>query len=60
MLEQLTIFEKTYQLILWLYPAVRKFPKAQRFVLGQQIENTALETLGRPAHRRLAGQIIIN
>ena len=45
MLEQLTIFEKTYQLILWLYPAVRKFPKAQRFVLGQQIENTALDIL---------------
>ncbi len=45
MLDQLVIFEKTYQLILWLYPAVRKFPKAQRFVLGQQIENTALEIL---------------
>src|SRR3989344_2517343 len=45
MLEQLTIFEKTYQLILWLYPAVRKFPKAQRFVLGQQIENTSLDIL---------------
>lgn len=45
MLEQLTIFEKTYQFILWLYPAVHKFPKAQRFVLGQQIENTALDIL---------------
>jgi four helix bundle protein len=45
MLDQLTIFEKTYELILWLYPAVRKFPKAQRFVLGQQIENTALDIL---------------
>jgi four helix bundle protein len=45
MLDQLTIFEKTYELIRWLYPAVRKFPKAQRFVLGQQIENTALDIL---------------
>ena len=30
MLDQLTIFEKTYELIRWLYPAVRKFPKAQQ------------------------------
>ena len=45
MLDQLTIFEKTYQLILWLYPTVRKFPKAQRFVLGQQIENVSLDIL---------------
>src|SRR3989338_7480381 len=45
MLEQLTIFEKVYQLVLWLYPTIQKFPKAQRFVLGQQIENTALDIL---------------
>ena len=45
MLDQLVIFEKAYELIRWLYPAVRKFPKAQRFVLGQQIENTALDVL---------------
>ena len=31
--------------MLWLYPTVSKFPKAQRFVLGQQIENTALDIL---------------
>jgi len=45
MLNQLTIFEKTYQLVLWLYPTVNRFPKIQRFVLGQQIENTALDIL---------------
>ncbi len=45
MIDQLAIFEKTYQLILWLFPTVHKFPKAQRFVLGQQIENTALDLL---------------
>ncbi|MCX6788138.1 MAG: diversity-generating retroelement protein Avd [Candidatus Kaiserbacteria bacterium] len=42
MFEQLPIFEKTYQIIRWLYPTINKFPKSQRFVLGQQIENTAL------------------
>ena len=45
MLQDLVIFEKVYQLVLWLYPTVSKFPKAQRFVLGQQIENTALDIL---------------
>jgi len=39
------IFQKTYDLILWLYPAINKFPKSQRFVLGQQIENTVLDVL---------------
>ncbi|MDP2649132.1 MAG: diversity-generating retroelement protein Avd [bacterium] len=45
MLQDLVIFEKVYQLVRWLYPTVSKFPKAQRFVLGQQIENTALDIL---------------
>lgn len=45
MFEQLPIFEKTYQITRWLYPTINKFPKSQRFVLGQQIENTALSVL---------------
>jgi len=45
MLWNLPIFEKTYELILWLYPTVNKFPKSQRFILGQHIENTILEIL---------------
>ena len=45
MYKNLAIFEKTYDLILWLYPTINKFPKSQRFVLGQQIENAALELL---------------
>jgi four helix bundle protein len=45
MYKNLAIFEKTYDLILWIYPTVNKFPKSQRFVLGQHIENTTLELL---------------
>jgi len=45
MFQNLSIFEKTYELILWLYPAVNKFPKKQRFVLGQHISNTTLKIL---------------
>lgn len=42
---ELSVFEKTYELILWLYPTVNKFPKSQRFVLGQRIETAALGIL---------------
>ena len=42
MFQNLPIFEKIYELILWLYPTVNKFPKSQRFVLGERIENTIL------------------
>ena len=45
MFQNLKIFEKTYELILWLYPTVNKFPKSQRFVLGQRIENAILKIL---------------
>jgi hypothetical protein len=43
--KDLALFEKIYELILWLYPTVNKFPKSQRFVLGQHIENLILELL---------------
>lgn len=45
MFQNLAIFEKTYELILWLYPTVNKFPKSQRFVLGQRMETAILEIL---------------
>ncbi|OGM90604.1 hypothetical protein A2755_03555 [Candidatus Wolfebacteria bacterium RIFCSPHIGHO2_01_FULL_48_22] len=45
MLQNLVIYQKTYDLLLWLYPVVNKFPKSQRFVLGQHIENKALDLL---------------
>jgi len=33
------------EVLLWIFPKVNTFPKKQRFVLGQQIENTGLEIL---------------
>jgi four helix bundle protein len=45
MLHELMIFQKTYDMIQYLYPMVNKFPKSQRFVLGQRIENMALGIL---------------
>lgn len=46
----LVIFQKTYDLILWSYPVINQFPKTQRFVLGQQIESTLVIILKKMIH----------
>ena len=42
-MDELIIYQKVYDLILYLFPIVNRFPKSQRFVLGQQIENSLVE-----------------
>ena len=37
--------EKVYQFLLWLIPTVEKFPRGQRFLLGDRIQTTALDVL---------------
>lgn len=34
-----------HQFLLWLVPTIDKFPRAQKFVLGDRIENAALDVL---------------
>lgn len=36
--------EKCYQFLLWLIPTLEKFPKSQKFLLGDRIQNLALST----------------
>ncbi len=45
MLDDLIVYQKTYDLTLWLFPIINSFPQKQRFVLGQQIENEAVELM---------------
>lgn len=45
MVDDLIVFQKVYDLILYAYPIINKFPKSQKFVLGQQIGNYLLEIL---------------
>ena len=45
MIKELKILEKQDELILWTYPMISKFPQKQRFVLGQQLQNSMLEIL---------------
>lgn len=39
------IYTKMLEVVLWLFEKINTFPKKQRFVLGQQIENSALTCL---------------
>lgn len=43
MTEDLIIYQKVYDLILYAFPILNRFPKNQRFVLAQQIQNSMLE-----------------
>jgi len=36
-----------YRFMLWLVPAVEHFPRRQKFLLGDRIQNTALDVLER-------------
>ena len=45
MLEDLIIYQKVYDLIKYSFPVLNRFPKSQKFVLGQQIENTFVKML---------------
>ncbi len=35
------VFTKTHDLLLWLLPATRKFPRDQRFVLARRLQDQA-------------------
>jgi hypothetical protein len=39
--------EAHYRFLLWLVPTVEKFPKSQKFLLGDRIQATALDVLER-------------
>jgi hypothetical protein len=37
--------EAMYRFLLWLIPTIDKFPRSQKFVLGDRIESAALDVL---------------
>lgn len=39
------LFQKSYDLIKWVYPTVNRFPRKQRLVLSQRIEITSIRIL---------------
>jgi len=45
MVENLTLYQKVYDLILYSFPIINQFPKSQKYVLGQQMENSMVTLL---------------
>lgn len=43
--DRILLVTKTYDLILWILPKLGKFPKEQRFLLAERIENSLLDIL---------------
>jgi len=43
MLHELTIYQKHYDLMLYAIPLINKYPKSQRYVVGQQTMNLMLD-----------------
>ena len=43
--EHLIIFQKVYEMIREIYRDCNNFPKSQKFILGQRIENTMVNIL---------------
>ncbi len=37
------VLEKNYQFLLWLIPTIDKFPRSQKFTLGDRIQSAALD-----------------
>ncbi len=37
--------EKAYQFMLWLVPTVEKFPRSQKFLLGDRMQGAALDVI---------------
>src|SRR3984893_6693960 len=53
--------ERAYQFLAWLVPTLDKFPRRQKFLLGDRIENTALDVLEglvEAAYTRNRGRIL--
>lgn len=40
-----TAVESHFQFLMWLVPTVEKFPRSQKFLLGDRIQATALDVL---------------
>ena len=44
-LKDISALTKTYDLLLWIIPQLEKFPKGQKYLLGDRIETLVLDIL---------------
>ena len=61
-MDSLIIYQKVYDFTLYIFPIVDRFPKSQKFVLGQQIQNCMLGISGllaRTAKTKKEGLLLV-
>ena len=46
MAEVMTVIPKTYDLLVWLLPTLAKFPRDQKFLLGDRLQTCSRRTEG--------------
>jgi four helix bundle protein len=44
-MDNLKLFQKTYDYYEWIYPHLKNYPKSERFTMVQHIENTLLDLI---------------
>lgn len=42
MLDDLKIYKESYDFFLWLWPLINKFPKSEKYVLGEKLKGSFL------------------
>ena len=61
-MDKLVLYQKMYDLILYSFPIINRFPKSQKFVLGQLIQNCMLgisALLARTAKTKKEGLLLV-
>ncbi|MBU1951064.1 MAG: diversity-generating retroelement protein Avd [Candidatus Eisenbacteria bacterium] len=46
MAEVMTVIPKTYDLLVWILPVLAKFPRDQKFLLGDRLQTGLMDLLG--------------
>ncbi len=62
-MKQSPIFSKTYDFVAWLIPLTVKFPRQQRFVLAQALQQESLRFQGlliEAAHHRQPRELLVS
>jgi hypothetical protein len=47
MIEELVVYQKVYDFLLWVKPTVQRFQKVHKYSLGVQLEKNQLQLLGQ-------------
>jgi hypothetical protein len=47
MLDNLKLYKESYDFLLYMYPEIKKFPKSDRYALGEDIKKTIISLISK-------------